>query len=91
MALSPPLRFRHRILLSAASWQGSKYSLYALLCAIVSSYSFHLVASLVGIVPYLSNRDAFGPDHSSALDEVEFGFSLMIVLEKRKEVIWIYS
>lgn len=31
IALSPPLRLRHRMLLSAASWHGSKYSLYALL------------------------------------------------------------
>lgn len=31
MARSPPLRFRQRMLLSAASWHGSKYSLYALL------------------------------------------------------------
>jgi hypothetical protein len=35
---SPPLRFRQRMLLSAASWHGSKYSLYALLC-LVSAYS----------------------------------------------------
>jgi hypothetical protein len=31
IARSPPLRFKHRMLLSAASWHGSKYSLYALL------------------------------------------------------------
>lgn len=31
IALSPPFLFRHRMLLSAASWHGSKYSLYALL------------------------------------------------------------
>jgi hypothetical protein len=31
---SPPLRFRQRMLLSAASWHGSKYSLYALLCLV---------------------------------------------------------
>lgn len=33
---SPPFLFRHRILLSAASWHGSKYSLYALLLFFVS-------------------------------------------------------
>jgi hypothetical protein len=31
IALSPPFLFKHLMLLSAASWQGSKYSLYALL------------------------------------------------------------
>ena len=39
MALSPPLRFKHRMLLSAASWHGSKYSLYALLLLTVSLFA----------------------------------------------------
>jgi hypothetical protein len=41
---SPPLRFRQRMLLSAASWHGSKYSLYALLCLVSADSKWQRVA-----------------------------------------------
>lgn len=47
IARSPPLRFRHRMLLSAASWHGSKYSLYALLFVTIASVLISLYKHFV--------------------------------------------
>lgn len=46
MDLSPPFLFRHRMLRSAASWHGSKYSLFDLLPPMVSVSKHRATGSL---------------------------------------------
>lgn len=81
MARSPPLRFKHRILLSAASWHGSKYSLYALLLPPSMRLGLHTRPRCSA---YLSNLVAVEPAQSGL--SLSPSLSLAIVTFRRSFV-----